>query len=210
MLDPIGPLPREVYWRRRALAIGVILLVIALVLWGVAVLAGALAPERNTAEPAPQAAPSPAQPHGAPAPAAAPPPPPPCADQDLRLAAEPVDATYPAGEPIALRMILTNASSKPCVRDTNRTLREIVVSTSDGTRFWSSNDCQVETTNETPLLEPGESVRNEIEWTGAASTRDATPKQCAAEHDTAVAGDYVVGARLEGLISQPVPFKITG
>ncbi|WP_243791252.1 hypothetical protein [Saccharopolyspora gloriosae] len=107
-------------------------------------------------------------------------------------------------------MILTNASSTPCVRDTSRTLREIVVSTSDGTRFWSSNDCHVETTNERPLLEPGKSIRNEIEWTGVASTRGATPRQCAAERDTATAGDYVVGARLDGLVSQPAPFKITG
>ncbi|MFR9728504.1 hypothetical protein ACL03H_04680 [Saccharopolyspora sp. MS10] len=207
MLDPIGPLPREVYWRRRALALGVILLAVAAAVWAAAVLVGTT----RAPHPAPQAALPPPEPHAAPArPAAPPPPPPPCADQDLRIAAEPVRANNPAGEPIALRMVLTNASSTACVRDTDRMLREIVVSTADGTRYWSSSDCHVESTNEKPLLAPGASVRNEIRWTGVASTRDASPSQCAAERDTAPAGDYVVGARLDRLVSEPVPFRITG
>ncbi|MEU6128698.1 hypothetical protein ABZ805_05935 [Saccharopolyspora sp. NPDC047091] len=213
MLDPIGPLPREVYWRRRALAVGVFLLVMALALWGIVVLAGVLLPRAS--EPAPQAAPPPADPRAAAAPPpppapATPPPPPACADQDLRIAAEPARPSFPAGEPVELRMIITNASSQPCVRNTDRMLREVVVSTEDGTRFWSSNDCQVESTNEKPLLEPGKSVRNEIRWTGVASTRDASPAQCAAERDTAPAGAYVVGARLDRMVSEPVPFRITG
>ncbi|MCA1193169.1 MULTISPECIES: hypothetical protein [unclassified Saccharopolyspora] len=210
MLDPIGPLPREVYWRRRALAVGVILLVTALVVWGIVVLAGVLAPRASA--PVPQAAPSPAAPNAAEPPPApkAPPPPPACADQDLRIAAEPARPSFPAGEPVELRMIVTNASSHACVRNTDRMLREVVVSTENGTRFWSSNDCHVESTNEKPLLEPGKSVRNEIRWTGVASTRDASPAQCAAERDTAPAGAYVVGARLDRMVSEPAPFRITG
>ena len=202
MLDPIGPLRPEVYWRRRAVAFGAVLLAIALAVWGVIALAGALV----------LAASQQAGTHGAaPPPQAAAPPaaPPACGDRDLRITAEPVRPEIPAGEPVGLRMVITNTGPVDCVRDTGRMLREVVVSTADGKRFWSSNDCQTESSNEMPVLAPGESVRNELEWTGVASTPEASPEQCAAKRETAPAGDYVVGARLGGLISQPTPFRLT-
>ncbi|MEZ5151521.1 hypothetical protein [Rhodococcus zopfii] len=40
MLEPNGPLPPEIYWRRRALAVGVGLVVLALVVWLVLALTG--------------------------------------------------------------------------------------------------------------------------------------------------------------------------
>jgi len=40
VLQPNGPLPPEIYWRRRALAVGVGLVVLALVVWLVMALTG--------------------------------------------------------------------------------------------------------------------------------------------------------------------------
>ena len=36
MLEPTGPLPPEIYWRRRALAIGAAVVVLGLIVWFIA------------------------------------------------------------------------------------------------------------------------------------------------------------------------------
>ena len=40
---PVGELPARVYWRRRVLALVVLVVVVALVVWGATALVGALA-----------------------------------------------------------------------------------------------------------------------------------------------------------------------
>ncbi|MGV8875478.1 MAG: hypothetical protein ACOH2Q_23340, partial [Rhodococcus sp. (in: high G+C Gram-positive bacteria)] len=40
MLEPSGPLPPEIYWRRRALAIGAAVVVLGLIVWFIASLSG--------------------------------------------------------------------------------------------------------------------------------------------------------------------------
>ncbi|KHJ74282.1 hypothetical protein [Rhodococcus sp. Chr-9] len=47
MLEPTGPLPPEIYWRRRILAIGVSVVVLALVIWLVVALTGGDDPDQN-------------------------------------------------------------------------------------------------------------------------------------------------------------------
>ncbi|OWY80032.1 hypothetical protein [Rhodococcus sp. BUPNP1] len=47
MLEPTGPLPPEIYWRRRVLAIGVSVVVLALVIWLVVALTGGDDPDQN-------------------------------------------------------------------------------------------------------------------------------------------------------------------
>ncbi|WAL47026.1 hypothetical protein [Rhodococcus pyridinivorans] len=47
MLEPTGPLPPEIYWRRRILAIGVSVVVLALVIWLVVALTGGEDPDQN-------------------------------------------------------------------------------------------------------------------------------------------------------------------
>ncbi|GAB2933824.1 hypothetical protein GCM10027047_32870 [Rhodococcus aerolatus] len=54
MLSPVGPLPPEVYWRRRAVAVAGLVVVVVLLLWlGSAVAGGSPAPETPAAAPAP-------------------------------------------------------------------------------------------------------------------------------------------------------------
>ncbi|KLL94754.1 hypothetical protein NJ76_30895, partial [Rhodococcus sp. IITR03] len=47
MLEPTGPLPPEIYWRRRILAIGVSVVVLVLVIWLVVALTGGEDPDQN-------------------------------------------------------------------------------------------------------------------------------------------------------------------
>lgn len=47
VLEPTGPLPPEIYWRRRVLAIGVSVVVLALVIWLVVALTGGDDPDPN-------------------------------------------------------------------------------------------------------------------------------------------------------------------
>ncbi|MEV0082056.1 hypothetical protein [Saccharopolyspora sp. NPDC050642] len=194
MLDPTGPLPPTVYWRRRAVAIGAVVLVVALLGWGaIALLGGASGP---------QAVPAP--PPGPPVAVAADAPPQPCADESMRVVAEVARPEFKVGERVGMSVVVTNASDRACVRDINRLLRELTVSTPGGKHVWSSNDCYSESTNEQPLLQPGQSVRNDIQWSGQTSTSDCEDGQAKAQ-----AGDYQVVARLAALNSSPTPFRLT-
>ncbi|MEY8041618.1 hypothetical protein [Saccharopolyspora cebuensis] len=194
MLDPSGPLPPAVYWRRRALALGAAALAAVLAGWGaVALLDGPAEP------PAPVAAPPPP-----PEALAAEPAPPPCPDSALRIAAEVARPEFRADERVEFTAVLTNVGDTGCVRDTNRMLREVVVHTAEGERVWSSADCAIESTNELPVLEPGGAVRHEITWTGRGSVPG-----CAAAGEPVPSGEYQVTARLDGITSAPAPFRIT-
>ena len=63
MLEPTGPLPPEIYWRRRVFAIGILVVVLALVIWlVVSVLRGGDSPGGTTAAAASSSATSPPAP----------------------------------------------------------------------------------------------------------------------------------------------------
>nr|WP_218888508.1 hypothetical protein [Saccharopolyspora hordei] len=186
-------MPAAVYWRRRAVAIVAVLAAVGLVGWGAVALLGGSARE-------PQAAP----PQGAPVAIAADEPPPQCPDEVIRVAAEVPRPEFRVGDPVPMSIVVTNAGDRPCVRDTNRMLRELTVTSQSGKHVWSSNDCYSESTNEQPLLEPGQPVRNDVQWSGVTSTPDCDPGQ-----PRAAAGQYQVVARLASLNSEPVEFRLT-
>ncbi|WP_190819216.1 hypothetical protein [Saccharopolyspora pogona] len=194
MLDPTGPLPPAVYWRRRAVAIGAAVLAAVLIGWGaIALIGGASEPQAAQAPPP-----------GPPVAVAADAPPPPCADESMRVVAEVARPEFKVGERIGMSIVVTNAGDRACVRDVNRMLRELTVSTPGGKHVWSSNDCYSESTNEQPLLQPGQSARNDVQWSGQMSTAD-----CRDETGRAPAGDYQVVARVAALNSSPTPFRLT-
>ncbi|MGW1678408.1 hypothetical protein [Saccharopolyspora sp. NPDC002376] len=190
MLDPNGPLSPAVYWRRRAVAIAAALLAFVLLVWGAIALLGG-------SEPRPQAAPPPVA-------IAADEPPPQCPDDAIRVVAELPRPEFKAGDRVPMSIVITNAGDRPCVRDTNRTLRELTVTSQAGKHVWSSNDCYAESTNEQPLLQPGQSVRNDVEWSGLTSTQD-----CAPDQPKAPEGQYQVVAKLASLNSAPAEFRLT-
>ncbi|QUH05724.1 hypothetical protein HUO13_02285 [Saccharopolyspora erythraea] len=183
----MGPLPTAVYWRRRAVALSAAALAVGLAGWAVVAVTGG--------EPQPRAASAP------------PPPPPPtvCPDPALRIVAEPLKPEFRLGDGVGLRILVINDGDRACLRDTNRELRELLVTTPDGKHVWGSNDCYRESTNEVPLLRPGQSVHNDVLWTGERSAPECPPTA-----EVASAGEYLLVAKLGGLTSRPVPFRLIG
>ncbi len=215
MFEPYGPLPSAVYWRRRTLALGVVVLLLALGAWGVTVLLGGDQRDSRPAATRPGAAltgePSATdRPGKRPAAVAEgagqarPPTPPVCPDEAVRVGVEVPKKNREAGEPVVFRSVVTNTGDRACRRDTGALLRELVVSTPEGRKVWSSDDCHTHTTNEVPLLQPGKEVRNRTTWLGRTSEPG-----CPLDREVVDAGEYEVVAKLGTLTSKPVPFRLT-
>lgn len=126
-----------------------------------------------------------------------------CPDSALRVVAEAGRPTFKAGEKISLSMVVTNTGPVPCVRDLNRVHREIEVLGVEDQHIWSSSDCFVESTNEKPVLGPGQSARNDVVWSGVTSTPD-----CGPDRKRVQPGEYKAVAKLAEITSEPVPFKV--
>jgi hypothetical protein len=162
MLEPTGPLPPSIYWRRRALAGAVCVLAVMLLAWIIGGLVGPAddQPVRGTASsrdlkrppssPPPSARPaapsSTSSTTASPAPTSqptssptlsltSPPPSPPlrsCPDKVIKVAAEPGARSYRVGEHPLLRLTIRNTGEVPCTRDMSRKLRELVITTANG------------------------------------------------------------------------------
>lgn len=178
------------------MAISAALLVVALLGWGVV----ALATGHGQPATAQQQA---AGPPGQPVAVAADSTPQACPDEAMRVVVEAGQPAFRVGERIGLAVVVSTTSPRPCLRDLNRMLREVEVTTPAGRHVWSSNDCYAESTNERPVLEPGKPVRNDILWAGLTSAPG-----CAAGQDRVPPGDYLAVARLTSIASAPVPFRV--
>lgn len=261
MLDPVGPLPASVYWRRRAVAVAAALVTFVAVLWLATWLllpSGSDAPTdpaaRSTpdtraaapvsaapASPAPGdpqtplptpagpgappgatagASPGPAAPNAGPGdevvrpddtprpsvqvPQAAPSPPTgpvPCTDGMIEVRAETGQPAYPAGARPELRLVVTNTSGRPCVRDLDGAEQEIAVWSGDGAdRLWSSNDCVNPATDDLRTLVPGQPVAFAVTWSGLTSAPG-----CGDGRERVAPGGYRVLARLGAVVSEPAP-----
>ncbi|MFC5993737.1 hypothetical protein ACFQE5_05850 [Pseudonocardia hispaniensis] len=229
MWEPVGPLPASVYWRRRLVALGCVIATFALV--GVTI-AGATGPDEPGHAPAVQAAtlvsdvapvtaaptvdrvenprdspgPPPAEPPPAESPSAAPPPaePPPCTNAMLTAGAEIDRPVHRVGERPVLRVVITNISDRPCIRDLDGKRLEIVVWSGDGVdRLWSSNDCVNPARADVRTLAPGEPVAFAVTWAGRTSSPG-----CAEPRRAVPAGAYRVMTRIDDLISAPTPFLL--
>ncbi|WP_226354134.1 MULTISPECIES: hypothetical protein [unclassified Pseudonocardia] len=141
----------------------------------------------------PQAAPSP--PTG----------PVPCTDAMIEVRAETGQPTYPSGARPELRLVVTNVSGQPCVRDLDGAQQEIAVWSGDGaTKLWSSNDCANPSSDDLRTLVPGQPVAFAVTWTGLASEPG-----CAGERTRVGPGGYRVLARLDRVVSEPAPLLMS-
>jgi hypothetical protein len=229
--EPVGPLPASVYWRRRWVAIAAVLGMLVLLVWFVgALLAGngsTARPASRTALSAPQpappspvataAAPQGAEGQGAVAPSTGPtagptaeattPPskpsePVPCTNEMLGVAAEADRPQHRVGERLQLRLVVTNTSDQPCVRDLDPARAEIVVWSGDGKqRLWSSNDCSNASGPDMRTLTPDQPVVFSVEWVGRTSAQG-----CADPRTVVPPGAYRVMTRVDDVISAPTPF----
>ncbi|MDQ1203448.1 hypothetical protein [Rhodococcus sp. SORGH_AS_0303] len=234
MLEPNGPLPPEIYWRRRALAIGGAVVVIGLVVWLVVSLAGGGSQDSESTAASASLAPSAATTYrpdasatGGSAPAggsggggdaassssatstsattsSAPVAPGQCADQSLAVKASPDQPSYPAGQEPAFTVVVTNIGTSACERDLGSGLQQVLVYTLEGQRLWSNVDCFPTTTPDIRTLQPGEQAPFAVKWSATTSEPG-----CAAPRNPVGPGGYSVVGQLGQLRSAPETFNIT-
>ncbi len=230
MLHPVGPLPAPVYWRRRALAFAVVLVVL-LVGWAVlpdggsdrpdtAAAVGSPTPEGGTASSLAATPPAgdrggsggvgstggPATATPSPAPASSPPPAPPkpCSDKALQLRILPERPAYEVGQQPVLDLVVRNVSTVACVRDLGAAHQEVLLYDVRNRRLWSSNDCYPGGTRDPQVLGPGDSASFSVTWSGLSSR-----PECAGERVRVGPGGYTLLGRLGTLTSKRSPIRLT-
>lgn len=227
-LEPRGPLPAQIYRRRRALAIGFAVVVVGVIAAIVAVIvtinSGA---ETTNADPTATAAPPtplpgenpeektpvvpPAQ-HAPPptaTPTAAVTPPPvlkegdDCPDSTLAVKGISSQPEYVVGDQPKFTMVVTNIGLVACQRDVGAAVLAAYVYSLDNTRLWSNLDCAPSNETLVKTFNPGEQVTTEVTWTGMGSA-----PQCPLPREPIGPGTYNLIVQLGNLRSASVPFAL--
>jgi hypothetical protein len=234
VLHPVGPLSPAVYWRRRALLLGLLLAVLVGGGWlTVAAVRGstgstAAAPPAGQATGTPsleQVVPSlaavqvptvaPASPSqaatqatssGSAAPVAGPTivPGVPCTDDMISVAVRAGASSVAVGSKPTLELVVTNTSPVACVRAVDKGLQEIVLLETGGARVWGSNDCFPEANSDTRTLAAGQAVVFPVVWGGLSSE-----PTCTAPRKPPAPGSYVLRGRLDTKLSSDTPLTLT-
>jgi hypothetical protein len=226
-LEPQGPLPTQIYWRRRALAIGVAVLVIgviaAIVVVVVKTTGGSSAEQQaTTAAAAPTPLPGenpevkspvmpPAQqaPPPTPTPTAAVTPPPvlnegdDCPDSTLAVKGITNQPQYVVGDQPKFTMVVTNIGLVACKRDVGAAVLAAYVYSLDNGRLWSNLDCAPSNETLVKTFQPGEQVTTEVTWTGMGSAPG-----CPLPRQPIGPGTYNLVVQLGNLRSATVPFTL--
>lgn len=230
-LEPRGPLPTEIYWRRRALALGIAVVVIGILVAVVVALmdgnagtkpAGADKPnsaQGKSGSPTPQApaapgregnnpvAPGQGQNLELPTPTAAVQPPPilkegdDCPDSTLAVKGLTNQPQYFIGDQPKFTMVVTNIGLVSCKRDVGAAVLAAYVYSLDNKRLWSNLDCAPSNETLIKTFAPGEQVTTAVTWTGMGSA-----PHCPLPRPAIGPGTYNLVVQLGNLRSQAVPF----
>ncbi|OHU07190.1 hypothetical protein BKG61_04910 [Mycobacterium syngnathidarum] len=226
-LEPHGPLPSQIYWRRRALAIGIAVVVVGIIAAIVAVImtSGSGAETKSADEATAEAAPptplpgenpevkTPVVPpvqHAPPptaTPTAAVTPPPllregdDCPDSTLAVKGITSQPEYVVGDQPKFTMVVTNIGLVACKRDVGAAVLAAYVYSLDNNRLWSNLDCAPSNETLVKTFNPGEQVTTEVTWTGMGSA-----PQCPMPRQPIGPGTYNLMVQLGNLRSAPVPF----
>ncbi|UQX10602.1 hypothetical protein [Candidatus Mycobacterium methanotrophicum] len=226
-LEPRGPLPPEIYWRRRGLALGIgvvaVGIVIAIVVAVLSSSAGAktdgksgaaagqrpagaagAAPESKSpvVPPAGQNSDQPAE-----TPTAAVQPPPvlkegdDCPDSTLAVLGLTNAPQYFIGDQPKFTMVVTNIGLVACKRDVGAAVLAAYVYSLDNKRLWSNLDCAPSNETLVKTFAPGEQVTTAVTWTGMGSA-----PHCPLPRPPIGPGTYNLVVQLGNLRSAAVPF----
>ncbi|MGY1993188.1 hypothetical protein [Mycolicibacterium fortuitum] len=226
-LEPHGPLPSQIYWRRRALAIGIAVVVVGIIAAIVAVImssgsgsetkaadetAAAQAPPtplpgENPEVKTPVVPPAQHAPQPTATPTAAVTPPPllkegdDCPDSTLAVKGITSQPEYVVGDQPKFTMVVTNIGLVACKRDVGAAVLAAYVYSLDNNRLWSNLDCAPSNETLVKTFNPGEQVTTEVTWTGMGSA-----PQCPMPRQPIGPGTYNLMVQLGNLRSAPVPF----
>ena len=227
-LEPHGPLPQQIYWRRRALALGIAVLVIGVIAAVVVVIVMNTGTETKNADkpaPSPAATPTPLPGENPEVktpvvpPAVSAPAPTPDPDRCGRPAAgaaggrrlpglhagrqghhQPAASTWSGDQP-KFTMVVTNIGLVACKRDVGAAVLAAYVYGLDNTRLWSNLDCAPSNETLVKTFNPGEQVTTEVTWTGMGSAPG-----CPLPRQPIGPGTYNLMVQLGNLRSAAVPF----
>jgi len=214
----VGPLPPAVYWRRRALVVGVLLVIVLLVTYSCGG-SGAGQPRSNSAGATGQPDPTVSElhPQTGPPPSTEPAPAPAvssvssqavvvpasdfCSDDEMQLT--PNGQKIIGGSfPYQFTLRIKNVSDRTCKRDIGADPQELHI-VQNGQTLWSSDSCQ--TAHGQPdvrTFQPGIEAMFTLGWDGSVGTA-CNNKQKAA------AGTYQVVAKLDTKLSTPTNFTVS-
>lgn len=199
LLNPVGPEPASVYWRRRIAVILGALVVIAL-LWVLISPGGS--DEQSAADASPSALPTLAtdSPAASPGPGstsgAA------CQDSDITVSVSSDKTAFTTGSPVAFIMKIANTGTVPCSRDVGPGANTFVI-TSGGFDVWSSDDCSPSNDSQIEEIPAGEAFAVKGTWDSTV-----TANGCGADATPAQPGAYQVEATNGEVTSEPLSFSL--
>jgi hypothetical protein len=222
----VGPLPSAVYWRRRAIVLGVAVVLVFLIVQscsgGEGKSNGGGVPTSATQGPEPtptvvikrpqsgaptSAGPAPA-PTSAPAattPSARPPANGACTDAEVSVIPVPARTSAQRGQTIVIKLRIKNISARACSRDVGADLQELYIKRG-ADKVWSSDTCARAKGTDVQQLVPNIEREYQVAWNGRDTTRCANN---VANGPVPAAGEYQVFARLGTKISAPVKLTLT-
>ncbi len=219
-LEPRGPLPSQIYWRRRALAIGIVAVVVAIIIAVAYVLFGGSTDARPVAKTTtgiaqpenktPVLPPAQSSPAPTPTPTEAVQPPPvlmegdDCPDSTLAVKGISNAPQYVIGDQPKFTMVVTNIGLVACKRDVGAAVLAAYVYSLDNKRLWSNLDCAPSNETLVKSFNPGEQVTTEVTWTGMGSA-----PQCPLPREPIGPGTYNLVVQLGNLRSAAVPFILS-
>ena len=176
-MKPVGPEEPQIYWKRRAIVAGIVVVGLIL-LWAVFI--------RGGSEPEPEAEPV-AAPTASTSPSTSPSPSPTpsdgkCTDENMNVLVSTDSSNYPEGSLPKITMSIENTGDTACKRDIGSAMNEIVV-TSGGQDVYSSDTCaqpQEPSDADEKMLEPGQSAKVTVEWDRKITTAGCPGEQLAA------------------------------
>ena len=194
LLHPVGPEPARTYWLRRAVLLGVVLVIVLSIAYACSG-DGSGHPSRRAGGPAPAATSS--SPEPAPVVHR-------CGPRRLQVEAATDAETYPVGSSPRLTAVVRNVSEDPCRLATQPSARSWTVS-SGADQVWATADCSRKGAVALNRLKPGKQVTYAVSWDGHRSEPG-----CAAPGEQAQPGTYRLDVIVDGARADPVIFHLSG
>ena len=200
-MKPVGPQPPNVYWRRRVLAVVVLVVVLGLLIWAVTALIGAFTGGDEPAkQPSPgasgTAAPS-SSPSGSASEGGAA-----CTARDVEVVATADSRTHKVGDTAQIGMTITNSSDKTCRMDVGSAAITILVK-SGSDQVWSSDDCETGSQSNQVDIEAGQAMESVVPWKTERSAAG-----CETGLSAIRPGTYQVVAKAGEITSAPLTMTI--
>jgi hypothetical protein len=214
----VGPLPAAVYWRRRAVVLvglAMVVLIVSYACGGPTTVEGAGgSPTVRAQSPSPTV--SVLHPVvGATTPAAKPsafvlPTPAvtgPCRDTELELTARAASAQVTSGHAIDVTIQIKNISGRTCSRDIGADMQELRLLDTT-TIIWSSDDCSPNSGHDVRSFAPGKRVSFTLTWNGRRSRTGTGGVTCSATAPVPDSAVYQLVARLDQDLSSPFALQV--